>query len=192
MEYEAPLNHTSEQCPLISPAKRREISGRAPSYFEEIERKCAEATAQLTPSDWDEADRARCAQIKPRAQTEETHRADRSKSPPPPWIHTGSACRSLPDKLWKLKKRKLSHHGNTQRLRSEPWIYSVLMETMSPQQGTMGQNRSDSLTRESKALPADNKKVPAGHNAVLWGVVLMMEGARFAHLVLLDMISWRY
>ncbi|XP_075887051.1 rho GTPase-activating protein 20 isoform X5 [Nelusetta ayraudi] len=32
------------------------------------------------------------------------------------------------------------------------------METMSPQQGTMGQNRSDSLTRESKALPADNKK----------------------------------
>ncbi|XP_044073217.1 LOW QUALITY PROTEIN: rho GTPase-activating protein 20-like [Siniperca chuatsi] len=31
------------------------------------------------------------------------------------------------------------------------------METMSPQQGTMGQNRSDSLTVESKALP-DNKK----------------------------------
>ncbi|KAE8299762.1 Rho GTPase-activating protein 20 Rho-type GTPase-activating protein 20 [Larimichthys crocea] len=31
------------------------------------------------------------------------------------------------------------------------------METMSPQQGTMGQNRSDSLTGESKALP-DNKK----------------------------------
>lgn len=33
------------------------------------------------------------------------------------------------------------------------------METMSPQQGTMGQNRSDSLTGENKALP-DNKKVP--------------------------------
>ncbi|XP_056245613.1 rho GTPase-activating protein 20-like isoform X2 [Seriola aureovittata] len=31
------------------------------------------------------------------------------------------------------------------------------METMSPQQGTMGQNRSDSLTGESKAL-TDNKK----------------------------------
>nr|XP_033473638.1 rho GTPase-activating protein 20-like [Epinephelus lanceolatus] len=31
------------------------------------------------------------------------------------------------------------------------------METMSPQQGTMGQNRSDSLTGQSKALP-DNKK----------------------------------
>ncbi|CAK6968529.1 rho GTPase-activating protein 20 [Scomber scombrus] len=31
------------------------------------------------------------------------------------------------------------------------------METMSPQQGTMGQNRSDSLTGESKAIP-DNKK----------------------------------
>ncbi|XP_023145687.2 rho GTPase-activating protein 20 [Amphiprion ocellaris] len=31
------------------------------------------------------------------------------------------------------------------------------METMSPQQGTMGQNRSDSLTGDSKALP-DNKK----------------------------------
>nr|XP_046260288.1 rho GTPase-activating protein 20 [Scatophagus argus] len=31
------------------------------------------------------------------------------------------------------------------------------METMSPQQGTMGQNRSDSLTGESKTLP-DNKK----------------------------------
>ncbi|KAF1382879.1 hypothetical protein PFLUV_G00148400 [Perca fluviatilis] len=31
------------------------------------------------------------------------------------------------------------------------------MENMSPQQGTMGQNRSDSLTGESKALP-DNKK----------------------------------
>lgn len=106
MEYEAPLNYTSEQFPLISPAKRREISGRAPSYFEELERKCAEATPQLTLSDWDEADLARSAQIKPRAQTEETHRADRSKSPPPPWIHTGSACRSLPDKLWELKKKK--------------------------------------------------------------------------------------
>ncbi|KAK1902880.1 Rho GTPase-activating protein 20 [Dissostichus eleginoides] len=33
----------------------------------------------------------------------------------------------------------------------------VLMESMSPQQGTMGQNRSDSLTGEGKALP-DNKK----------------------------------
>lgn len=108
MEYEAPLNYTSEQCPLISPAKRREISGRAPSYFEELERKSAEATLQLTPSDWDKADRVRSAQIKPRAQTEETHRADRSKSPPPPWIHTGSACRSLPDKLWKLKKKTLA------------------------------------------------------------------------------------
>ncbi|KAI3356063.1 hypothetical protein L3Q82_017327 [Scortum barcoo] len=31
------------------------------------------------------------------------------------------------------------------------------METMSPQQGTMGQNRSDSLTGDSKVLP-DNKK----------------------------------
>lgn len=36
------------------------------------------------------------------------------------------------------------------------------METMSPQQGTMGQNRSDSLTGESKSLP-ENKKVPSGH-----------------------------
>ncbi|KAL3055980.1 hypothetical protein OYC64_018646 [Pagothenia borchgrevinki] len=33
----------------------------------------------------------------------------------------------------------------------------VLMESMSPQQGTMGQNRSDSLTGGGKALP-DNKK----------------------------------
>lgn len=30
---------------------------------------------------------------------------------------------------------------------------------MPPQQGAMGQNRSDSLTGEGKALP-DNKKVP--------------------------------
>lgn len=36
------------------------------------------------------------------------------------------------------------------------------MESMSPQQGTMGQNRSDSLTAESKSLP-ENKKVPSGH-----------------------------
>nr|XP_019956282.1 PREDICTED: rho GTPase-activating protein 20-like [Paralichthys olivaceus] len=34
---------------------------------------------------------------------------------------------------------------------------TALMETMSPQQGTMGQNRSDSLTGESKA-PTENKK----------------------------------
>lgn len=43
----------------------------------------------------------------------------------------------------------------------EPWIYAALMETMSPQQGTMGENRSDSLTGELKPLP-ENKKVPSG------------------------------
>ncbi|XP_014900544.1 rho GTPase-activating protein 20-like isoform X2 [Poecilia latipinna] len=36
-------------------------------------------------------------------------------------------------------------------------MYTALMESMSPQQGSMGQNRSDSLTGDGKPLP-DNKK----------------------------------
>lgn len=69
----------------------------------------------------------------------------------PSWL----ALSSPPDKLLDL----LTYHGNIPWVRSDPWIYTALMEIMSPQQGTMGQNRSDSLTGESKALP-DSKKVP--------------------------------
>lgn len=77
-------------------------------------------------------------------------------NPSPSWISSGLVPCSPPDKPWTYH----SYHGNIPSVRSAPWIYAALMETMSPQQGTMGQNRSDSLTGESKALP-DNKKVPA-------------------------------
>lgn len=73
----------------------------------------------------------------------------------PSWIRFWLALSSPPDKLLDL----LTYHGNIPWVRSDPWIYTALMEIMSPQQGTMGQNRSDSLTGESKALP-DSKKVP--------------------------------
>ncbi|XP_038158575.1 rho GTPase-activating protein 20 isoform X2 [Cyprinodon tularosa] len=38
-------------------------------------------------------------------------------------------------------------------------MYPALMESMSPQQGSMGQNRSDSLTGDSKAVPENKKKM---------------------------------
>ncbi|XP_035994844.1 rho GTPase-activating protein 20 isoform X2 [Fundulus heteroclitus] len=50
------------------------------------------------------------------------------------------------------------YDGNIPPVRSAPWMYTSLMESMPPQQGSMGQNRSDSLTGDSKALP-DSKKM---------------------------------
>lgn len=73
-----------------------------------------------------------------------------------------SSCSSssawiLPDKRWIYN---VHYHGNITAGALDPVdSITALMETMSPQEGTMGQNRSDSLTGESKALP-DNKKVP--------------------------------
>lgn len=97
----------------------------------------------------------------------ETHRADALHriplfflriSPSPSWMLARRLHRSPADKLWTYR----SCHGNILYARLDPWIYAALMETMSPQQDTMGQKRSDSLTGESKALP-DNKKVTSGH-----------------------------
>lgn len=190
MEYEAPLNYTSEQFPFISPAKRREISGRAPSYFEELERKCAEATPQLTPSDWDEADSARSAQIKPRAQTEETHRADRSKSPPPPWIHTGSACPSLPDKLWELKKENSRIMGIRSACAGSRGYIASWWKPCHRSRGPWDRTGPTHWPERAKRSPTTRRYLP--DTMLCCGVVLMLEGARFAHLVLLDMISWRY
>lgn len=130
-------------------------------------------SAYFTTSDGDEADRGLSAQIKLRSATEtlgdHAARTVHLLNARLPWILPGSVSCSPPDKL----RTKHSYHGNTVSGRSDPWIYTVLMETMSPQQGTMGQNRSDSLTGDSKA-PSDNKKVPvtplcgtSGDDAVL-------------------------
>lgn len=97
-----------------------------------------------------------------------------SSSPPPPSPSPSSSSSNFrtsaslhhgfsPDSRSALRRINfvdltLSYHGNIPSVRSAPWICTALMETMSPQQGTMGQNRSDSLTGESKAL-TDSKKV---------------------------------
>lgn len=116
-------------------------------------------TAYFTTLHWGEADRSLSAQIKLRSGTETlgklAARTVHLLNTSVPWILLGSVSCSPPDKL----RTQHSYHGNTLSERSDPWIYTVLMETMSPQQGTMGQNRSDSLTGDSKA-PSDNKKVP--------------------------------
>ena len=80
-----------------------------------------------------------------------------SSCSPASWALLGLALGSSPDKRWTYLR---SYHGNIPSVRSAPWMCTALMETMSPQQGTMGQNRSDSLTGESKA-PTENKKVTA-------------------------------
>lgn len=101
------------------------------------------------------------AALRANSAQRETHRQKRavtsfhtSDQTSPSWIRFWLALPSPPDKLLDL----LTYHGNIPWVRSDPWIYTALMEIMSPQQGTMGQNRSDSLTGESKALP-DSKKV---------------------------------
>lgn len=101
------------------------------------------------------------AALRANSAQRETHRQKRavtsfhtSDQTSPSWVRFWLALPSPPDKLLDL----LTYHGNIPWVCSDPWIYTALMEIMSPQQGTMGQNRSDSLTGESKALP-DSKKV---------------------------------
>lgn len=110
-----------------------------------------------------EADRSLGAQNKQRSyrdshsEEQQQTRFTSSSSGSTP-LHHGLSSGSCPA-LRRITFGLLSWEYRLQSVRSAPWIYTALMETMSPQQGTMGQNRSDSLTGESKA-PQDNKKVP--------------------------------
>lgn len=153
-------------------------------------------TAYFTTLDWDEADRSLSAQIKLRSGTEtlgkHAARTVHLLNTSLPWILLGSVSCSPPDKL----RTQNSYHGNTLSERSDPWIYTVLMETMSPQQGTMGQNRSDSLTGDSKA-PSDNKKVPvttlcgtSGDDGVL--TVCALRCSARSHIIIIIIIIITY